>query len=161
MHLLPVTLSVFTKRPLEWTGTLQRILREFVQAAEVDMDDNALDTLYKLPDKLVDLVQSGVLTGIEVKAGSDGIYIEMTLEPNSRDLINLAKLPLCDFDDQRLTVCLLITDMLLAQLLGIDIITQKLSAKLQITVRLIEQDPPLHNLSAVFRRTQDVETVFE
>jgi len=147
MTLLQKQISTFTKRSIEWTGTLERILREFLTTAEIKLSEVEQDRLYSLPRSMMDLVQSGVLYGIELKAGGDGLRIEFSLDPDIEDELDLSMLRLCDLSAERLEIELLIRNPELARSLGAEMLTELSSEKVIVSLYSVEKSlapfPPL------------------
>jgi len=135
VSLLPKKLAIFSRKTIEWTGILQRTFREFVEAAGFDLGEKDLQNLYLVPDLLVDLAQSGVLDAVELEAGRDGLSIKLSSDPDGEDDTDLSMLTLCDLSGENLTVCVVLNDMRLAQALGMKVIRDLATQKLQISVR--------------------------
>jgi len=152
MSLLEKTLTIFSRRAIEWTGILQRIFREFVTAAEADLSEKELDSLYALPELVVDLAQAGVLEAVEIKAGSDGLFIKLSPDPNETDELDLSKLPLCDFSGRQVTIGLVVNDMSLSYSLGLRRIQRLSSRRLQVSVKTSDTE----NNSSVGSKTSEV-----
>lgn len=136
MSLLDKKLSMFGKRTVDWTGMLQRVFREFAEAAEVvDLSEADLDNLFSLPERLIDLAQSGALKAIEIEAGQDGLWIGLPSDPDADDDLDLSMLQLCDLIGNQLTIRLVVNDMQLARALGVEYLPHLSSTNLQVSLR--------------------------
>lgn len=142
MSFIQKKLSTFTKRSIDWTGILERIMREFVNTAEIELSETDLDNLYRLPDRLVDLVQSGILHAIELKAGRDGLRIEFPSDPDAEDELDMSMLMLCDLSGSQLQTNLVITEPEVARGLGAETLTELSSERLSVSLRGAENDKP-------------------
>jgi hypothetical protein len=138
MDLLQKRLALFGRRSGEWTGILQRIFREFADAAEAKLSDEELDRFLSMPDRLVDLGQSGVLLAIELQAGRDGVSVALDPDPNAAEDLKLNMLPLCDLAADRIELRLIVTDQGLAVALGADAFPRASSPHLHIEIHQVE-----------------------
>ena len=138
MSLSEKTLAVFNKRTFEWTGILQRMFREFIEAANVQLSEKELNCLYLLPDYLIDLVQTGLLEAIELQVGSDSLSIRLSSDPDVDDDLDLSLLPLCDFSGKQFIVHLMLNNTALSQTSGVTPINQVVSKNLLISIKLPE-----------------------
>jgi len=133
--MIPVRLSVFGKRTHEWTGVFHRVLREFLDAVQIRFSEKEFDRILDLPDRLIDLVQAGLVQAVELEAGRDGLSIVFPQDPDAPDELDTSMLPLCDLAGSRLDVRVVVEDEPLATALGAGHLTKLSTARIGISVR--------------------------
>lgn len=97
-----------------------------------------MDTVCSMPERLVDLVQAGVLHAVELRAGQDGLCIEFPSDPDIEDELDLSMLMLCDLSGGRLEFDLVISEPEVAQSLGVEMLTELSSEKLVVSLCVAE-----------------------
>ena len=135
MSLFRKHLTTFSKRPIEWTGTLQRIVRDFAEVAGPKLSEAELDNLFAIPERLVNLVLAECLQAVELRSGRDGCSISFLSDPDTFDDVDTSMLLLCDLRASLLEVSLVVTDKDLASSLGAEMITRLSSENLSISIR--------------------------
>ncbi|MBM4030166.1 MAG: hypothetical protein FJ291_00080 [Planctomycetes bacterium] len=135
MSLLRKGITVFNRKPIEWTGVLQRMIREIVEAVQVELSEAELDAILSLPYRIVDLVQSGIVEAVELKAGQEGCAIAFPSEPDAPDDVDLSMLALCDLRAMKLVAEVVVNDMPLARSLGAGALEQMSSNALTVSLR--------------------------
>lgn len=134
MALIPLKISVIGKRTHEWTGSLQRVLRECLDAVQVQLSEKEYDNILNLPDRLIAVVQAGLVQVVELEAGRDGVSVALTQDPDAADELDTSMLPLCDLSGPKLQIRIVVEDEPLATALGAGRLTKLSTHRMGISV---------------------------
>ena len=134
MTALTKTLAVSIRPVLAWTGILERLFREFLDAAGGGLAGAELRSFFAIPDSVGELAVSGALTAVRLEAGRDCLVIRLSFDPDVEDDLGLDRLALCDLSGRPIVVGLVVADVGAARSLGIDRLRALSSANLQVRV---------------------------
>jgi hypothetical protein len=140
MTLVERQLATFGKRSVQWTGLLERVSRAFLESADVELPESDLKNARTLVEGLVDLVQAGAVTRLELQAGEDGLAVLFPADPDTTDELDVSVLKLCDLAGPRVEICLVVPDVPLAEALGAEALTRLTSEHLVISVRAAQSN---------------------